>query len=219
MSFLLLTGLGAILTLDGVTVGQFMISRPLVAGLLAGLVVGDPGLGLLVGAILETFLLVSVPSGGGRFPEPGAATVVGVAAAVWGGGPGGLALGVAAALVVGWLGAVTQSMQRQLNGRWVPDPAHEAVTPEAVVRGHGLAIGLDFGRGALLTAAGLTAVVAAAPWVAGAWPLAAAETRGALVLGAFVSLGIVARTLLGGRRWLVLAAGLVAGLLVGWGLP
>lgn len=219
MSFLALTLLGALLTLDGVTVGQFMVSRPLVAGALAGLVLGDPVTGLMVGAVLELFLLVSVPSGGGRFPEPGPATVVGVAAAAWTAGTGGVALGVAAGLVLGWLGAVTQSMQRHANGRWVPDPAREAVTPDQVAAGHGLAIALDFARGALVTAVGLTAVLAAGPWVARGWPLGAADTQGVLLLGAFVSLGIVGRTLLAGRRWIVLALGVGVGLLVGWVLP
>ncbi|MED5200176.1 MAG: hypothetical protein VYB51_10255 [Gemmatimonadota bacterium] len=38
--------LGGLLALDATSVGQFMISRPLVAGTLAGWWLGDPGVGL-----------------------------------------------------------------------------------------------------------------------------------------------------------------------------
>lgn len=214
-----LTVLGALLTMDGVTVGQFMLSRPLVAGGLAGLVLGDPAAGLLVGAILELFLLVAVPSGGGRFPEPGPAVVVGAAAAVWSPGPGGLALGVAAALVLGYAGAITQSAQRHLNVRWIPDPGRERVTPTTVARGHLGSIAVDAARGAVLTAVGLLLVRIVGDAAASSWPLDGDDTRALLLMGAFVSLGIVGRTLLAGRRWVLLAAGVVAGVLAGWGLP
>lgn len=212
---MLLILLGALLTLDGVTVGQFMVSRPLVAAALAGLVLGDPMSGLLVGAILEGFLLVAVPSGGGRFPEPGHASVVAAAAAVEVGGGAGIALGVALGLVLGWFGAVTQTAQRELNGRWVPDPADSRVTPERVVRGHLFSIGVDFARGAALTGVGLLAVRLLSPWVGRGWALGPADTRGVLLLGVFVSLGIVARTLLHDRRWVVLLIGVAAGLVLG----
>ncbi|SVB44140.1 uncharacterized protein METZ01_LOCUS196994, partial [marine metagenome] len=39
-----------------------MVSRPLVVGVLAGLVVGQPVLGATIGAILELYLLVSFPT-------------------------------------------------------------------------------------------------------------------------------------------------------------
>lgn len=212
---LLLVALGAVLTLDGVAVGQFMISRPLVASTLAALLLGDPASGLLVGAILEGFLLVSVPSGGGRFPEPGHAAVVAAAAAVWTGGPAGLALGVTLGLLFGWIGALTQGVQRQINTRWIPDPARGRVTMKAVVRGHLISIALDGVRGAALTGIGLGVVALLAPWMARGWPLGATETRGLLLIGVFVALGIVARTLVQRHRWVALAIGLVVGLVLG----
>ncbi len=211
----LLILLGALLTLDGVAVGQFMVSRPLVGATLAAAVLGDPATGLLVGAILEGFLLVSVPSGGGRFPEPGHAAVIAAAGAVWVPGPGGLALGVTSGLLFGWIGAVTQGVQRQLNTHWVPDPARERVTEEAVVRGHLFSIALDGARGATLTALGLAMVALLGPWMARGWALGMAETRGLLLIGVFVSLGVVARALLLRQRWVALAIGLTAGFLIG----
>ena len=74
--------LGGLLALDATSVGQFMISRPLVAGTLAGWWLGDPGLGLEIGAILELFYIAGVPAGGSRVPETGSASVVAVAVAV-----------------------------------------------------------------------------------------------------------------------------------------
>lgn len=216
--FVLLVVLGVVLTLDGVTVGQFMMSRPLVAGGLAGVVLGDAPTGFLVGAVLELFLLVTVPSGAGRYPEPGHASVVGVAGAVWVPGAPGLALGVALALVLGYVGAVTQTVQRRANRRWVPDPAEEPVTARGVTRGHWLSVAVDGARGGLLTLAGLLVVRGMASWAGPAWPLSEAETRGLLLVGAFVSLGIMGRALVSRSRWVLMAAGALVGILLGVGV-
>jgi len=59
-----LTLLGGLLALDGTSLGQFMISRPLVAGVLTGWMVGDPVLGLLIGGILEVYFISIFPVGG-----------------------------------------------------------------------------------------------------------------------------------------------------------
>jgi mannose/fructose/N-acetylgalactosamine-specific phosphotransferase system component IIC len=208
--------LGGLVALDGVAVGQFMISRPLVVGLLTGVLAGDVAAGAAVGAILEVYLLVAIPSGGARFPEPGPATVVGSAAGVWVGGAEGLALGVTAGLVWGQVGAFSQSLLRQLNGRLVPVPGDGPVTPEAVTRAHRLALMLDGTRGCLVTALGLTAVALLAPHLSPAWPLGAFSTRGLLLLGAFVSLGILARgEAPRPRRLLLFGLGLGCGILAG----
>ena len=53
MEILRLSVLGGLLGLDGTAVGQFMVSRPVVAGTLVGWVLGVPGLGLSIGAMLE----------------------------------------------------------------------------------------------------------------------------------------------------------------------
>jgi mannose/fructose/N-acetylgalactosamine-specific phosphotransferase system component IIC len=209
--------LGSVLTLDAVTVGQFMLSRPLVAGCLTGLLLGDLTTGLLVGAILEVFLLVVVPSGGGRFPETGPAVVVGVAGAVWVGGAGGLAIGIALALILGQLSALTQGGQRHLNKRWMPDPGVGRVPVSAVWTAHLLAIGLDAIRGFAVTGLGLLLVRGVGSPLAEAWPLPFDQTRALLLVGAFVSLGIVAKGLLRGRRWIALVAGISVGVaLVRW---
>ncbi len=80
--------LGGLLALDATSVGQFMVSRPLVAGALIGWLLGDPPLGFTIGAVLELYLLVSFPTGGSRFPEGATATVVAAASAAGASEPG-----------------------------------------------------------------------------------------------------------------------------------
>lgn len=221
MTAALLVLLGGWAALDGVAAGQFMISRPLVAAFLAGSLAGDPVAGATVGALLEVYLLVSVPSGGGRYPEPGPAAVVAGAGFAWIPTSGGFAGAVAVALVLGWVGSVTQSWQRSVLGRLVPDPAEGPVARAEVRRAHFRGLAVDLARGALLTAGGLLLVGTSHEVVAAAWPLDATHTRGLFVPGALVSLGVVARgfQLQGRARWLLFAGGLAAGYLLGRFVP
>ncbi|MGB1779024.1 MAG: PTS sugar transporter subunit IIC, partial [Longimicrobiales bacterium] len=112
--------LGGLLGLDGTAVGQFMMSRPLVAGWLSGWAAGAPGLGITIGAILELFLLVSFPTGGARFPEGSTAAVVAVGVAVPFDGSGAVAASVAMGLVWGEVGGWSVTVQRRVNSRLVP---------------------------------------------------------------------------------------------------
>lgn len=213
--------LGGWATLDGVAAGQFMISRPLVAAFLAGALAGDPLTGATVGALLEIYLLVSVPSGGGRYPEPGPAAVAAGAGAAWLPTAGGVAAAVAVALVMGWVGSLTQSWQRTLLGRLTPDPRGGRVAPRAVVTAHLRGLALDAARGILLTVGGLALVRSAQGVLAPTWPLDGPLTRGLLLPGAFVSLGVVARGLQaqGRLRWILFVVGLTAGYLLGRVVP
>ncbi len=66
----LLAGLIAMLTgLDRVALAQFMISRPLVAGPLTGLALGNPLLGLEIGMLLELLWLGRIPVGAAIPPD------------------------------------------------------------------------------------------------------------------------------------------------------
>lgn len=215
MSLLLLALLGALLALDGVAVGQFMISRPLVAAWLAGWLTGAPLEGAMVGALLELYLLAAVPSGAGRHPEPGPAAVVAGATAAAYPGPDGLMLAVAAGLLLGWVGARTQVWQRNWLGQRLPPLEHLEGAEVELRRRHLSALALDAVRGAGLTLAALLAVRGLEPHVQPLWPLGEGATLGVLLPGAFVSLGIVGRGLQGATRWPQLAGGLVAGLLLG----
>ncbi len=50
--------------LDRLAFGQFMVSQPIVAGPIIGLMLGDVQTGLLIGAVLELFWLRGLPVGG-----------------------------------------------------------------------------------------------------------------------------------------------------------
>jgi mannose/fructose/N-acetylgalactosamine-specific phosphotransferase system component IIC len=212
MELLWITLVGGVLALDATSVGQFMVSRPLVAGALTGWALGDPATGLLVGALLELYLLVSFPTGGSRFPEGPTATVVAVASAAAVDLPGAVPLGVAIGLVWGQLGGFTISLLRRANGRMVPEPG--PVRPGRVVVVHLGALALDFVRGALVTCTGALVGRTAVGLVADAWPLDAPDSSGLLMVGGAVSAGILLRSLGGFRRRRVLfVAGLALGLL------
>ncbi len=210
-----LSALGGLLAWDGTSLGQTMSSRPLVASTLTGWLLGDAAAGFLVGAIMEIYLLVSIPVGGARFPEAAPASIVAATVATLGGSPGALALGVGLGLVWGQVGAFTLTLMRGVNGRFVPEPTMGRITPSLVVRAHLGALAIDFFRGALVTGLGVTVGSFALP-LARFWPLSGPDTVGLLMVGAAVSAGILLRNFGGARqRGLLFLAGAVIGLLGG----
>lgn len=220
MTLLLLGVLGGCVALDNVSVVQAMVSRPLPAGFLAGVVLGDPALGAQVGAVLELFLLVAVPAGGGRTPEGGTAAVTAVAAATAAGGDAGLALGTSAGLMWGAVAGWSQTRLRELNGRLVPVPGETPTSARAVSVAVLGGIALDFLRGTLLAVVGALLAWSVVPRVAGAWPLDAESTLGFLLVGGMVSLGVVLQGQTHPRRAVVLfVAGLALGVVAWGGLP
>src|SRR5476649_754920 len=115
--FLPLVLLGALLGLDVVSFPQAMVSRPIVAATLAGVVAGRPMSGLVAGAALELIALETLPFGASRYPEWGSASVVG--GAIYASHPGptsGAAITVAmhCALATTWVGGWTMVKLRQL---------------------------------------------------------------------------------------------------------
>lgn len=219
MTLLLLALLGGLVAVDNVSFLQSMISRPLPAGILAGFILGDPLLGAQVGGILELFLLVAVPAGGGRMPEGGTAAVVAVAAAASFPAPSGMALGVAGGLLWGLVGGWTQTRLRVWNGRLAPIPGEGGVAPELVERAVLAGLAWDFARGTALTAAGAAIALAITPYLAPSWPLDTVPTTALLLLGGLVSVGIVLRGDGASRHTLLMfGAGAALGLLAGRGL-
>lgn len=212
MELLWITVVGGMLALDATSVGQFMVSRPLVAGAIAGWVLGDPTTGLAVGTLLELYLLVSFPTGGSRFPEGATGTVVAVASATALDAPGSIPLGVAVGLVWGQVGGFTITMLRRANGRLVD--AMGGGHPHRVVAVHLTALALDFLRGALVTLTGAIVGRAGVRLLGDGWPLDARDSLGLLMVGGAVSAGILLRSL-GGfrRRRLLFAAGIALGLI------
>jgi mannose/fructose/N-acetylgalactosamine-specific phosphotransferase system component IIC len=209
-----LTLLGGLLALDGTSVGQFMISRPLVAGVLTGWMVGDPVLGLLIGGILEVYFISIFPVGGAEFPEGGPPTVVAVATAAAVSGPAGVALGALLGFLLSRWGAISVRILRKVNGRLVPDPSGREVTPSRIVWAHMGGLIFDFSRGCLLSLAGLVTGAWLADAAAESWPLGMTGTLALLAIGAAIPAGALVGSLGGWRRRGVLfGAGLTGFLL------
>ncbi|MCL4866613.1 MAG: PTS sugar transporter subunit IIC, partial [Gemmatimonadales bacterium] len=78
---LALAAWGSLVGLDLASWPQLMLSRPIVAGGVAGLLLGDPVAGLTVGSLLELFALDVLPIGATRYPDFGVAALAGVALA------------------------------------------------------------------------------------------------------------------------------------------
>ncbi len=215
MTTLPLLVLGGVMALDGTSLGQFMVSRPLVAATLGGFVLGNPMAGLFAGAILELIHLNVLPVGGVGFPETGPASVVAGAAAATSPTAGGLALAVGLGIVWAMLGGVTVTLQRRLNGRLVPRPEEGPVTAERIQTVHIRLILLDFVRGMLLVGVGGAVVRASLPVLAQVWPISLAHTVALLTTGAAISLGALVRRQ--GERAstrLLLLAGVAGGLVL-----
>jgi PTS system mannose-specific IIC component len=193
-----------------------MIARPLVAGTVAGWLVGDVHAGLRIGVLFELFALDVLPVGAVKYPDYGPATIAAVvlgADSIW-----QLSLGLSAALglVLAVLGGWSLQVVRRWNSRAIQQRA------AALAAGESTAIRrLQYGgllrdtlRGFLLTLLGVVLALAirekvrpdeqtqlALTLVAIGSALAAAAN------GAFRSSGRGARL-----KWLV--AGAVAGVLL-----
>ena len=62
----MLLGWGTLVGVDLVSVGQLMIARPIVAGTIAGLLIGDVETGIRLGLIFELFQFDILPFGAVR---------------------------------------------------------------------------------------------------------------------------------------------------------
>ncbi len=199
--------------LDLVSVGQIMIARPLVAGAVAGLIVGDPVAGGTIGLLLELFAVDVLPVGVVRYPDYGLGAVTGTAVAA--GAPSllGIGLAIAIGLVVAHLGEMGTGLVRRWNTDDVRRNASALEDGDLSVVGALQRRGLvrDATRVAVVMVVGLT-VAALATRV----PLV--TVRGALlatvaVIGAAIGTAAAGAMRLAGRgfrlKWFVL--GLLAG--------
>jgi mannose/fructose/N-acetylgalactosamine-specific phosphotransferase system component IIC len=193
-----------------------MVSRPLVAGVLTGWLLGDPVLGVLIGGILEMYFISIFPVGGSEFPEGGPPTVVAVAVAVSVPGAGGIALASASGLLLSRLGARTIRLLRRMAERLVPDPLTRQVSARRLVWGHLTSIAAEFVRGGVLTAFGLVVGGLLARTVGEVWPLGQEGTLALLAIGAAIPAGALVGGLGGWKkRGIQFGAGVVGFLLAG----
>ena len=195
MDLVMLIVLGGVLGLDTVSFPQAMLSRPIVASTIAGLLLGDPERGVLLGATLELFAVDTLPFGASRYPEWGSSSVVGSGLLVASQdlGAGALTTAVLAALIMAWIGGWSMIYVRKFNA-WLGRRWHAAVVSgdrDAVVGLQFAGILADLARGSTLTAAGLLALdpprqAALAAWSSGGAVSRAivVATAGAVALGA-----------------------------------
>jgi PTS system mannose-specific IIC component len=203
---------GTLVGLDLVSVPQAMISRPLVAGTVAGWLVGDVEAGLRIGIVFELFALDVLPVGAVRYPDYGPATVAAVALGA--GAPWELSLGLSAALglVLAVFGGWSLQMVRRLNARAIQRQAAALAAGEssAIRRLQYGALLRDAARGFTLSLMGLLAASTIKDLVRLDRPTAVALTLvavgsalAAAVNGAFRSSGRSARL-----KWLLAGAAL-----------
>ena len=207
---------GTLVGVDLVSLPQMMIARPLVAGTVAGAILGDIPTGLKLGVVFELLQYDILPVGAVRYPEYGPATVAAVATAHASSGVLGLGLGALVGLVTGLLGGVTINLLRRVNSRIIHAAAAQLETgdPSVLVRVHVGGILRDALRAALVTVVGLTLAWLARPLlgsaltVRGAMLLAVAAVAAALAAGAAGTLRLVGR----GPNLAWFAAGLGGGI-------
>ena len=207
---------GTLVGLDLISVGQFMLARPLVAGTVAGVIVGDPVAGGMVGAVLELFALDVLPVGAVRYPDYGIGAVAGTVVAADAPRLLGMGLAVAAGLGIAYLGELGIARVRTMNSHDLREV--EARLDEgdwgAIAGAHRRGLLRDLVRAAGMALVGIViaTLIANHPFV---------TVRGALLMtivmvGAAVGIAAAGAMRLGGRglglKWFVL--GLLAGLAV-----
>jgi PTS system mannose-specific IIC component len=215
LTLLLLSLLGGLLALDATSLGQFMLSRPLIAAGLAGMIAGNPEGGIVVGVLLEAIHLAVLPVGAARYPEAGPAAVAAAGAYAGAGVHQQVALmaSVVFMLAWGWFGGRTVEWLRQWNVRTAV-PAGGPVDPGTIERLHLRAVALDFLRGVLVTLAGLLilgTLLETLGWIR----FREQWTRPALALSAAAALASSLR-LFGRRRMPLFVAGAAAGAVLLW---
>lgn len=110
---------GTVVGVDLVSFPQGLLSRPLVAGAGAGLILGDAALGLQVGLVLELFALDVLPVGAARYPDYGPGVVGAVLLASGHDMEHSLGLATLFGLGFSMLGGWSLQLLRQANGRTI----------------------------------------------------------------------------------------------------
>jgi mannose/fructose/N-acetylgalactosamine-specific phosphotransferase system component IIC len=214
----MLVAWGTLAGLDLVSTLQGLLSRPIVSGTIAGLVLGDVPAGLRIGAVLELFALDVVPVGASRYPDFGAATVGAVLYGIDRDWQTSLGASVGIGLALSIIAGRTLPLVRRLNARMVRLHVDQIAAGDssAVERVHLTCWGYDVLRS---VAVAIGAVLVGAlfwyfrPGARLGWALTVIGLSGgawAVAHGAMAS----ART---GPRWRWAAAGALVGLgLAAW---
>ncbi len=170
-------GLGALICLDRVAV-QVMVSRPVVAGPMIGLVLGDALTGLLAGALLELLWIDRIPIGPYVPPHDTFVAVLATAGAILAAPSGAspprelIALSVLLFAPAAWLGQRMEILLRQWNERWVSRALEDAKAgdPAMLSRRHLSALAGYFGASLLCLGALMLCGVPLLRWMYPALP-------------------------------------------------
>lgn len=214
ISLLLLTLWGGWVAIDGTSVGQFMISRPLVAASVAGWIVGDPAAGALLGLLLEALHLTVLPVGAAHYPEGGpAAVAAGAAFAATEHTLGALLTAVLFALAWERVAGASVRQLRQLNTAVAVSAAAVPLPPDAIERRLLAAVALDFLRGALLAVVGMLLLGALLAVLLPLWQLPERIPRITLAAALAAAFAASFRVFAGGGRARLVIIGALCGLL------
>ncbi len=205
---------GIVVGLDLASVLQTMIARPLVAGTVAGFILGDPMSGATVGVVLELFALEVLPVGASRYPDYGLGAVCAAATAADAPGVFGTGVGVAVGLIVSYIGGKAIHLVRVENAADVK--AHrvelDAGSSTAVVGVQLRSVARDALRCLIVTWIGLLIAAAVLRWAP--LTLEVSVYLGVAMVGAAIAAGVTGVGRLTGRkvslRWFVV--GLIGGL-------
>jgi mannose/fructose/N-acetylgalactosamine-specific phosphotransferase system component IIC len=184
--------LGAAIGLDATSFAQVMLSRPIVAGTLAGLMLGRPADGLVVGAVLEVFHLGVLPIGAARYPEAGTATVAATAGFIAAGATGGALLAaVVFGLAWGHVAGLSVDRFRRLVER-ILFAGGGTADARALERRHLGALAVDGLRGAAIC---LLGIAVGTPAIVRATAAMALNADAARALTAVAASAVLASTL------------------------
>ncbi len=215
-SWLAIALLGGLVGLDATGFPQLMFSRPIIAGLLAGLAFGLPLEGMLVGGALEISALVILPVGAARYPEAGIGAVAAAAAvtAAHAHGPYPVLLLLAIVLGLVWerVAGLSVVLLRRQNERLVAGDRRQPPSARSVERRHLTALSLDMLRGVIMSLVGAVMGAALLRALAPLWLPGPAVAAGLLTV-ALTGLVAACLPLMGGfrERRLVFVAGLICG--------
>lgn len=218
MIWLQIALLAGVIGLDSTAFPQIMISRPIVAGALTGLLFGRPAEGVMLGALLEVFHLATLPIGAARYPEAGTANVSGVAAYLFATPALDVpALFLAGVFALAWerIAGGSVVLLRRANERLIVDAGAVAEPGRLIERRHVLALALDFARGAVVTLVGALAGAALLLAFAPFWSLPEPVVRSAIAV-ATTTLLAAALSVFGGwqERKRIFLFGLLCGTLL-----
>jgi PTS system mannose-specific IIC component len=204
MNWFAVSSFGGIVGLDATSFAQTMVSRPLIAATITGLIMGRPVEALLLGSILELFAVVILPVGAARYPESGTAAVAATAAYMSATpllSPAVVLLAVLFALLWEHVGGASVIWTRRFNERlaWLDPGAGEQQWDRILERRHRLALLVDFVRAFAVTLIGMAIGGLALRGLTELWSLDATIAPAILSIGIACMVG-AALPLFGGLR-------------------